>query len=345
MLKLVKRPESPFWQIVGTCPYARERIRKSTGCDREDEARKVLAAFLSRRHTEAVHGPQSATLVAEAVLEYIDKGGDARFMGPILDNLGKRRMIDVEDRDLSDVARKEYPGAKPSTLVRQLYGPFQAVWNAAARARMVAERTIAKPKVPKTRVKPANDAQFFAILTALTKVNQKAAVLFMSYSGARSSEVVAVRTQDHNPDRATVFLAKTKNEDSRVVHLPPFVNEALKLLPHTKPDALLFQLETRWALNTMIARACDRAGVERLTPHQIGRHTFARRFLEGGNSTKALMDAGGWKSLAAVEKYAFLDASTVEAAVRNIHPGIDTQQTHDDMARIASSGKKKRKLA
>lgn len=92
MLKLDKRADSPFWQIVGTCPYTRERIRKSTGCDREDEARKVLTAFLARRHTEAVHGPQSTTLVAEAVLEYVDKGGDARFLGPILDHLGKCRM-------------------------------------------------------------------------------------------------------------------------------------------------------------------------------------------------------------------------------------------------------------
>lgn len=343
MLKLTKRPGSPFWQIVGACPYTRERVRKSTGCDREDEARKVLTAFLARRHTEAVHGPQSATLVAEAVLEYVDKGGDARFMGPILDHLGKRRMIDVEDRDLSDMARRVYPGAKPSTLVRQLYGPFQAVWNAAERARMVPGRKIAKPNLPKTRVKPANDAQFFAVLSALTKLNQKAAVLFMSYSGARSGEVVAVRVQDHDPIRGTVLLAKTKNEDARVVHLPAFVNEALKLLPHDKPGAPLFQLETRYALNTMIGRACKRAKVEKFTPHQIGRHTFARRFLEGGNSTKALMDAGGWKSLAAVEKYAFLEASTVEAAVRDVRPGLDTHATHASLVHAANIGKQREK--
>lgn len=120
MLKLVKRPNSPFWQITGTCPYTRERVRKSTGCDREEQAKGVLAAYLARSHNEAVHGPQSATIVAEAVLEHVAKSGEARFLGPILDHLGKRRLIDVTDADLSEVARKVYPRAQASLVKLQL---------------------------------------------------------------------------------------------------------------------------------------------------------------------------------------------------------------------------------
>jgi hypothetical protein len=127
MLRLKKRDDSPFWQIVGTCPYTGERVRKSTGVDREDQAKGILAAYLARAHNEAVHGPQSEVLFAEAVLEYVGKGGDARFLGPLLDNIGKKRMLSINDQDLTALALKVYPKAQSSTLVRQLYGPVQAV--------------------------------------------------------------------------------------------------------------------------------------------------------------------------------------------------------------------------
>ena len=329
MLKLIKRKRSPFWQIHGTCPYTGERIRLSTGTDRESEAKNILAATLARRHREAVYGPTSETLVAEAVLEYLDKGGEARFLGPILEHLGKTRMADVKDQDLSALARKVYPEAKPSTLVRQLYGPFQAVWNAAARAGMVQERTIVKPKVKRSPAKYANDEWLWTVLKALTRLEQRAALLFMSFSGARATEVVSVKVKHHDADAATVLLEDTKNGTARLIPLPEFVNEALKLLPHDKPEAPLFGYTQRFALNNMLKRACKRAGVEYMSPHKAGRHAFSARFLKDGNSLKALQEAGGWKSMSVVANtYAHLERAQVEKAVREVRTAIDTPVTH-----------------
>ncbi len=343
MLRLVKRPDSPFWQIVGTCPYSRERVRKSTGVDREEQAKQILAAYLSRKHTEAVHGPQSATLVAEAVLEYVDKGGDAKFLGPILDNLGKRRMIDVADADLSDVARKVYSGAQASTLVRQLYGPFQAVWNAAERARMVPPRKIAKPKVKTKPAKYATDEWLMTVLRSLTTLDQRCALLFMTFSGARASEVVNVRTKHYDKTAATVLLEDTKNGTARLVPLPPLVNEALALIDR-KPDERLFGYRQRFALNTMLKRACERAGVEYLSPHKAGRHAFAARLLRDGNSLKALQEAGGWKSASVVANtYAHLERAQVARAVRGVSTVIDTRLAHEAKQRQIETAEKKQK--
>jgi integrase len=340
MLKLVKRQGSPCWQIVGTDPYTRERIRKSTGVDREDQAKNILAAYLSRAHNEAVHGPQSQTLVAEAVLEHVSKQHEARFLGPILDHLGKRKLSEITDTDLSALARKVYPDAKASTLVRQLYGPFQAVWNSAERAKMVPPRSFAKPKIKKTPARYADDRWLVKVLMALTTLEQRAAILFMSFSGARASEVVAITCGNHDPDAATVLLENTKNGEARLVPLPAFVNDALRLLDHKDPDAPLFGYTQRFALNNMLKRACARAGIEYLSPHKAGRHAFAARLLKDGNSLKALQEAGGWKSSAVVANtYAHLERAQVDRAVRGVSTIIDTQMTQLPVVNLKKAAK------
>lgn len=331
MLKLKKRSGSPHWQITGTCPYTRERIRQSTGTDREGEAKDILSAFLARRHREAISGPESSTLVAEAVLEYVDKGGEATFLGPILDHLGKRRMIDIQDADLSDVARKVYPGAKASTLVRQLYGPMQAVWNAAERAKMVPPRKFAKPKVKRKPARYADDAWLMAVLKALPHLEQRACLLFMSFSGARTTEAIKVKVSHFCPERGEVLLEDTKNGEARLVPLPAFVTEALKLLPREHPDAPLFGYTQRFAVNNFLRRACERAKVPYLSSHKAGRHAFAARLLKDGNSLKALQEAGGWKSISVVsQSYAHLERAQVERAVRDVSTVVGTLQPQND---------------
>lgn len=337
MLRIIKRPDSPFWQIVGTCPYTRERVRKSTGVDREEQAKQILAAFLARRHTEAVHGPQSATLVAEAVLEYVDKGGDARFLGPILDNLGKRRMIDVADTDLSDVARKAYPGAQASTLVRQLYGPFQAVWNAAERARMVPPRKIAKPKVKRKTARYASPEYQQQVMAAIRDPRQFAAVAFMTYSGARASEVVNVLVRHYDRRNGTVLIQDTKNGTSRTVPLPPSVERLIQSLDLSRPESRLFGYAQRFALNNILRRASERAGLAYMSPHKFGRHTFAARILSQGHSLKTLQEAGGWKSAnLVVTTYAHIESSVIDAAVRDA-VDVNTEKLLEASCRSAGS--------
>lgn len=136
------------WYITGTCPYTKRRVRESTGTDSRDEAQNVLAAYLTRARDEATQGPANGTaLFAEAVVEYLGKKGEARFLDPLLVEFGKLRLRDITDQALTLAGDKIYPGAKASTLVRQLYGPMQAVWNAAVAAKMAPPRVFAKPKV------------------------------------------------------------------------------------------------------------------------------------------------------------------------------------------------------
>ena len=105
MLKLKARNirtqhgETRRWYITGTCPYTKRRVRESTGTDSRDEAQNVLAAYLTRARDEATQGPANGTaLFAEAVVEYLGKKGEARFLDPLLVEFGKLRLRDITDQ-------------------------------------------------------------------------------------------------------------------------------------------------------------------------------------------------------------------------------------------------------
>ena len=116
--------------------------------------------------------------------EYLDKGGEPRFVSPLLERFGTTRMRDIRDTDISALGNKIYSGAKPQTLVRQLYGPMQAIWNKGVEAKLAAPRVIAKPKLKKRPPpKYPKDDWLLLVMGAMTTLAQRASILFMSFSG------------------------------------------------------------------------------------------------------------------------------------------------------------------
>jgi len=350
MLKLKQRRiktqsgETRRWYIKGTCPYTGRPVRESTGTDRKEEAEHQLAVYLSRAREESILGTCNGTaLFAEAVAEYIGKHGEARFISPLLERFGTTKLRDIEDKDITKFGEKHYPGAKASTLVRQLYGPMQAVWNAAVRAKMVGPRQFSKPKVKTAKAVSVTEAWLLKLLkNGLTTLRQRTAVLFMSFSGTRATEVVRVLVRHYDPETARVLIADTKNDDPREVLLPPFINEAMKLLDRSDPDAPLFGYASRFSLVRIITRGCRRAGITYYSPHKVGRHTFAARFLADGNSLLALQDAGGWKTIGVVAKtYKHLERSQVQRAVASVSTTLGTVLAQSDHATVLNIGDKR----
>jgi integrase len=234
-------------------------------------------------------------------------------------------MRDIRDTDISALGNKVYPGAKPQTLVRHLYGPMQAIWNKGVEAKLAAPRVIAKPKLKKRPPpKYPRDDWLLKVMAAMTTLPQRASMLFMSFSGARATEVISVLARDYDPSTARVTLHDTKTGDPREVQLPLFVNEALKLLSRDDPDARLFGYASRFSLTRILKRACKRASVTYYSPHRAGRHAFAARFLADGHSLKALMEGGGWKSLNAVAVYSHLERSHVDRAMAEVTTPLST---------------------
>lgn len=62
--------------------------------------------------------------------------------------------------------------------------------------------------------------------------------------------------------------------------------------------------------------ACKRAGLPYLTPHQLGRHTYAiwlRRYAQ--RDLRGIMEDGGWKSINSVIRYTHVVAGETAKAV------------------------------
>lgn len=338
MLSLIERKytlangtQAWSYQIQGTCPYTGEFVRQGTRTRSRKVAEDKLRLLLESRRDRALNGDHSVANFADAVAEYLAKGGEERYIDPLLTAFAKTRLVDLKDTDISLFCSEHYPNAKASTLVRHVYGPVQWIWQAAVNAKLAQPRTFARPTIKRTQAKYApSDDWTKKVLLACTNDNQRCALVFMTFSGARASEVVDIKVKDHDIERATIRLVRTKGGYSREVALPPFVNAALAKLPHADPEAPLFGYASRYSLVRILKRTCKRAGVEHLSPHKAGRHTFAARLLRQGASLKEVQEAGGWKDIGVVARtYAHLEASAVASRVRNVSDPLLIEQQDD----------------
>lgn len=268
---------------------------------------------------------------------YLDLGGDARYLAPLVERWGTWRLVAITPLEIARAGRELYPGCKPSTLDRQLYTPVIAVLRAAAEARLCARPTIRRPKVERSKVEPSTDAVLDAIMAAKGKIDFKpgsrgelrqlaarkrlrALILMMTLTGCRVSEAVDVERRDVRLDAQTpdVLFRDTKNGDARRAVLPPELVEALRALPDGPPESRLLGYASRNTAAQALERAAAAAGVRHVTPHQAGRHTFAARLLDNGHTLKTVQEAGGWKDIGIVARYyGHLERSHVEQAVRD----------------------------
>jgi integrase len=70
--------------------------------------------------------------------------------------------------------------------------------------------------------------------------------------------------------------------------------------------------------------ACKRAGLEYLTPHQLGRHTYATWLrIYAKRDLKGLQVDGGWDSIASVARYAHVVPGETAIAV-DLLPSVQT---------------------
>jgi integrase len=70
--------------------------------------------------------------------------------------------------------------------------------------------------------------------------------------------------------------------------------------------------------NKTYRKACDKAGVPAGTTFHTMRHTFASWHIENGTSEMVLMELGGWKDRASLQRYAHLNQAQRKIASSNI---------------------------
>jgi integrase len=337
-LKLIKRGK--IYHVHGTIKVPGQkvgiRVRESTGHarlrDAEDYRDKLRKEVLER----AVNGPAATATFSTAVIMYVEKGGEKRFLKPLLERFGTLRLRDVTSDKVTALALEKYSHLSPASVKRQLYTPINAVMSKACKGLGIPVIAFEPPKVERTTVVHAPEEWFPPFFKA-AHFRIAAMVLFLTTTGARVGEACRLTVEDCHLEKLRVLLRKTKNGKPRMVPISETIAAAIQKfidLDNLQPEDTVFGYADRWSVNQAIARVCAKAGLKYYSSHKLGRHAFASRLLMSGRTLKEVQEAGGWDSFAIVaEVYGHLEEKAVEALVRGKGSEVsallaDTSLTH-----------------
>lgn len=323
-LKLVRRRGGKVWYVSGS--IRNQRYFEST----RTRSREHAEAYRVKREREILDGTylgERATIFAEAVAVYLEKGGEGRFLEPLINRFGAMRLSDITPGVVSAFSRGSYGHLAPATVKRTLYTPLNAVMRAAHRAQLSPLYRFDPPKVKRAPVQYADDAWLEAFFAA-AHFRVAATVLFMTLTGARVSEACRLAPADLDLERGEAVLRITKSGKARRTPLAPVLVDALRraldeLVAEIDGEPRVFGYAERWSVNQAIERVCSKAGIHYLSSHKVGRHAFAARLLAQGKSLKLVQEAGGWAQIQVVsESYGHLEQQAIDDAVRGAAGGM-----------------------
>src|SRR4051812_20847981 len=115
-LKLYER-ENGIYHIRGTVQGRRiDQSAKTRDRKEAEQIRVKLEADIYRAH---VYGARSIATFADAVVAYLESGGEAEHMDPLLDAFGTKLLSEVNQGVIDKLCAKR--DAAPATLIRQVY--------------------------------------------------------------------------------------------------------------------------------------------------------------------------------------------------------------------------------
>lgn len=240
-----------------------------------------------------LYGAGEVVTFDECAVAYAEDGGDARFLVKIAQELSGMRLKDITPRDIRAAARRAYPDASNATINRQGITPAKAVINYGHAQGWCAPIKVEGLPVKRTKRK-AVDRDYIDALRPHLPARTYALMLFLFQTGRRIGDAIDMRPDWIDMETMRVFIPDTKNGEPATVVLTA---EVAELIADLKPrHGRVFGYVHRSSVYNTLRRACKKAGVEYLGTHQPGRHSFATSLSEAGWGSKAIAEAGGWKS-------------------------------------------------
>ncbi len=318
-LKLSRYKDSPSWRCRGTVRgISFDRSTKTADRGAAEALQIKWGAELLER---SIHGARATAGFADALLGYLNSGGDGRYCAPLLDHFGETPLVLIGQAAIDAAAVALKPDAGPATRNRQIYTPMAAMLHHAAKRGLCDFRRIERPKQPKGRVRWLELDQAESLIEACAP-HLRPLVIFLFYSGARLSEALYLDWSNVDLAACRVRFLDTKNGEARGVPLNERVLIELANLPHCegavfrRPDGQPYarKADGGGQIKTAFKGACRRAGISDFTPHDC-RHTWASWFYAETRDLVALMNLGGWKSEKMVMRYTHLNPDHLAAAI------------------------------
>lgn len=238
---------------------------------------------------------------AQAAQHYLDRGGEARYLGPIVAYFSDTPLRAIYPAHIRAMAEAIYPSQSNSTRNRQAVTPARAVilhgydhgWCELIRVRRFKTERPVRPKA----ASPVWLHCFTRQCDRDGLPHVAAIVMFMATTGARVSEAIALQWRQVDLTGRTALLLKTKTSTNSMRYLTDEVAARLRdLQAGTERHERVFRYTSRHSVNERIRAVCQRADIPYKPPHTCGRRTFATRAIELGMDVSTAMTAGDWKS-------------------------------------------------
>lgn len=262
-----------------------------------------------------------------------------------------RALHVTADRLVAYVARRRAEGAAPATVKYEL-----SVFRRGFRLAQAARKVVECPSFPTIEVSNARtgflDPGDFGRLAAELPAWLVGPATFAYFSGWRlASEVLRLEWRQVDLDEGTVRIEAgvTKGGEPRLLpfrglpELEAVLTRAREAAEALEATGRIVRLVFHHAggkpirdYRTSWKRACERAGLPGLRPHDL-RRSAARNLRRLGIPESVIMKLCGWRTRSMFERYNIVDASDVAAAMTKLAT-LDTTPSPRRVLRLASGG-------
>lgn len=294
-----------------------QKIFRSTKQTKLTDARKVADFLVTQLEEDAAitQHEENTKLFAEAAVEYINAGGERRYVEPLIDEIGMVLLTEIDQEFLDRKGRELYPNIANSTLIRRFYTPLIAVHRFSAKRDWCPARLFDKPKV---KQKPTEWAEldWFNTFWEYCSEDLFRLTVFLPYTGCRITECLNLEWEDTDIKAKWAYIKETKNGESRTVNLPDVVVDALSGVPEKQRTGKIFPWTHYQSVNNAIRRTVTKikrdhgVSIKYLSTHKIGSHTYGTWMMrETSLDIKGLVDTRRWKDLRSAARYAHTSTS------------------------------------
>ncbi len=193
-------------------------------------------------------------------------------------------------------------------------------------------------RAPRTLPRVIDPDEVDVFVTALRTRRDRAMVEAMLLGGLRRCEVLGLRLEDVRPGEHRLFVADGKGGHQRIIPVSKrFFATVADYLDTERPstsssDHLFVVLKgphrglplSASGMDEIISGARTRAGLERLTCHQL-RHTCFTRLREAGMALEAIQAQAGHRSIESTRIYLHLANDWLAGEYRRASEAIDAQ--------------------
>ncbi|MFY0682786.1 MAG: site-specific integrase [Thalassovita sp.] len=301
------------WYIRGT--IAGQSVYESTGLGDKKAAEIIRAKIENELIQRASLGKRGTLTFAEAAVTYMEAGGEARFLEPILLHFGeKARLVDIDNSAVNKAAQSIQPTGAPATINRQIITPISAVYNLAADDGHVPPRRFRRRKEPDAKIRWLTPSEAETLLECC-EPHLLPIVAFLLGTGCRTSEALSLTSDNLHLETRQALIPHSKNGTLKMVEFPPRTMRILAAsgLPEAgavfrTPKGKAYRLNTgsggQIEAGFTKARKAARLGDD-VTPHTL-RHSFATWHYAVNKDLLLLMERGGWKKSDMALRYAKL---------------------------------------